>query len=46
MKIVVGVISVRLRHTMASPDAATRQGVCTGLKEVRGAGVYVCVGRG
>lgn len=23
-----------LRDTMASPDAATRQGVCTGLKEV------------
>lgn len=25
-----------LRETMDSPDAATRQGVCTGLKEVRG----------
>lgn len=31
-----------LRDTMGSPDAATRQGVCTGLKEVRG----LCVCRG
>lgn len=36
-----------LRETMGSPDAATRQGVCTGLMEVRGACcvcVCVCVG--
>jgi hypothetical protein len=32
-----------LRDTMASPDAATRQGVCTGLKEVRGGGCAVHV---
>lgn len=34
-----------LRDTMASPQAATRQGVCTGLKEVSG-GLLVCVWAG
>ncbi len=36
-----------LRDTMASPDAATRQGVCTGLKEVRQLACWLgvwCVG--
>jgi len=33
-----------LKDTMDSPKAATRQGVCTGLKEVRrNIGVCVCV---
>jgi hypothetical protein len=27
-----------LRDTMASPDSSTRQGVCTGLKEVSSSG--------